>query len=173
MIFGLMEVRTLGLAFGVLKYQAALGAFLKCVWGCGKGAVGCYAVRAMTIEMDYVIEVRVCAEVLAELVERWWAQKVDMCGEAFVLNEVDERAGDGAETDVAFIGAGDDEQDVDAVLWEAGERGWILDFVDAAFDLAFVGEVVCLGIVERFPGPGEGVRIVGTDLENAGLVEPR
>ena len=29
-----------------------------------------------------------------------------------------------------------------------------------------------MGIVERFPGPGEGVRIVGTDLKNAGLVEP-
>lgn len=79
--------------------------------------------------------------------------------EALVLDEVDERAGD-------------DEQDIDAVLREAGERGGILDFIDAAFDLAFVGEVVGLGIVERFPGPGEGVRIVGTDLENAGLVEP-
>ena len=39
-----------------------------------------------------------------------------MRGEAFVLDEVDERAGDGAKADVAFIGAGDDEQDVDAVL---------------------------------------------------------
>ena len=51
-------------------------------------------------------------------------------------------------------------------------RGEVLDFVDAAFDLAFVGEVVRLRIVERFPGPGEGRRIVGTDLEDAGLVEP-
>jgi hypothetical protein len=44
--------------------------------------------------------------------------------------------------------------------------------VEAALDLALVREVVALRVEERFPGPGEDVRVVAADLQDLGGGQP-
>ena len=44
--------------------------------------------------------------------------------------------------------------------------------VEAALDAALMSEVVVLRGEERFPGPGENVRVVAADLQDFGVRQP-
>jgi len=157
-----------GLAVGVFEDEMALVAL---EFVCGIFAIA-GSISSVAVEMEHVIVTGVGAEVLAKLIEGGRAEDVDMGWETPGADEFDKRPGDGAVTDVGFVGPGDDEEDVDAVLGELGELGRFGEAVQAALDLAVMGDEVGLGIEEGFPGPGEDAGVIATDLENCGSLEP-
>jgi hypothetical protein len=158
----------IGLAVRVFEDQAALRA-LQHVRRVSARAV---AVSAVAVKVERVIVTGVGAEVLAKLVESWRAQYIHMGGQAARLDEFYKRPGDGAVADVAFVGARDHQQDVDAVLGERAQRWRVGEVVEAALDAALMREVIVLRVEEGFPGPGEDVRVVAADLEDFGVRQP-
>ena len=83
---------------------------------------GAVAIAAVAVEVQHVIVAGMGAEVFAKLVERRRTQDVHVSGQALRTDQIDERAGDGAVADVAFVRPRDHEQDVDAVLGSVAER---------------------------------------------------
>ncbi len=116
---------------------------------------GAFAIGAVAVEVENVVVAGMLVEMFAKAIEGGRAKDVDMGGKILLLDEFDERAGDGAVTDVGGVGTGDDEEDVDAVAGKIGEGWGIGQLVEAAFDAVVLGEEAAgEGIEEGFPGPG-------------------
>jgi len=96
-----------GIGFAVFAFedQAALASLVLV----GRGRFACsVGVRSVAVEMENVIVAGIFADVLAELVEGWRAQDVHVGGQSFRLDQINERAGDGAVADVGLVGTGYD-----------------------------------------------------------------
>jgi hypothetical protein len=123
--------------------------------------------------MKDVIAAGVPVKVIAELGEGRGTEEVNVGGEVVPGDQLDERAGYGSVADIPVaIGAGYDKEDVNAVGRKVGGGGRsILYFVEAALDLAGVGESRAqLGVAEGFPWPGERGGIAAGDLEGQAAV---
>ena len=152
-----------GFPLVVLEDQLALRP-LEHVGAAGRG-MG-LAVGAVAVEVDDVIVVRALAEVLPEVLERRRAEDRHLRGEVLLVDQLDQRPRDRAVADVALIRPGGDEEDVDLVL---GPR--LTDLVGLAhgveppLDLARLGQLAHLRIVERLPGPAEHLGVVARNQE--------
>jgi hypothetical protein len=90
-----------------------------------------------------------------------------------LADQLDERAGNRAQSHIARVGSRGHRQDVHAVARQAlVERRRAGDLVDAALDLAGLGEKAGVLILHRLPGPREDAGIVTGDLEGEAVIAP-
>ena len=124
------------------------------------------AVGAVAVEVDDVIVVRALAEVLLEALERRRAEDRHLRGEVLLVDQLDQRPRDRAVADVALIRPGGDEEDVDLVLGpQLTDLVGLAHGVEPPLDLARLGQLARLGIVERLPGPAEHLGVVARNQE--------
>ena len=161
-----------GFALGGLEHEAALGSLecvrIHCLAERGRlvGVLGDDAVAAVAVEMEDVIVAGPAGELLAKGVERRRAEDRDAGGQAVLLDLLDQGAGDGAVLHVGLEGPGRDEQDIEPVVWEAlGQGRRVRHVVELPLDVAFLGEITTLGVVQGLPGPGQDGRLIGDDSQ--------
>src|SRR5258708_3249589 len=120
-----------------------------------------------------MIVVRMGAEMLAELIERRRTQNVPVGRQMAGVNQPDEGTGNGAVTNITFVGARNHHENVDAIIWKVAEGRRIGEIVEAALDAIAKGEIgSSLRVEKSFPGPGEDLGIVAADLEDIGFGKP-
>jgi hypothetical protein len=120
----------------------------------------------VAVEVEDVVEARPLAQVLAQPFEGGRTEQMNAGGDLVAGDELDQGAGDGAVGHVLLVGAGGDQQDVDAVARQIGrERRRIAHGVESALDLAELAQGADARIVQRLPRPGEDARVVAADLE--------
>jgi hypothetical protein len=158
----------IGIAVCVLEDQAAL----RTLQHVRRVLARAFAIRAVTVEVERVIVAGVGAKVLAKLIESRWAQHIRVCWQAARLDEFYKRPRDGAVADVGFVRPRDHQQDIDAILGKRAARRRIGKVIQAALDLTLMRNVTALRIEERFPRPGEDMRVVAADLQNFGFRQP-
>jgi len=113
------------------------------------------AVHPVAIEMEDVVVVWSSVEVLAKLFEGRRPQHIHAHGKRFALDEINQRAGDRAITDIAFKRPGHDEQDVDAIAGKLWIAPCVMPTVQVALKCVPAREVPSLRTAEGFPRPGK------------------
>ena len=154
----------------ILEVEAA-GGDQQRVGAAGRGRLR--TVVAVSVEVDDVVGARVFLQVLAEGVERGRAQDGHLRGQVPLGDHFHQRAGDGVVAHVVLLGAGDHQEDADAVAGQAGREGRRSgDLVQAALHAALLGQPAGAGVFQRLPRPGEHARVVALDAQTEAFGMP-
>ncbi len=131
-----------------------------------RGLVGNDAVAPVTVEVDYVVIARAFVQVAAKRIERGRAQNRYFGCELLVVDQFHQGARDGTILNVLLVRTGRDQQDIEPVPRQVlGERRRIGHVIELTLDVAVLGEIAPLRVVQRLPGPGQDKRIVGGDAQ--------
>ena len=167
------------LSLVIFKEQPALRSAFKSVRG---NAVLCWAVTAVSVKMNNMIEARFLPKLLAELVKAGRAEYVNMHGQLLVTGQFHQRTGQGMKTDILVsTRSGNDQQDVDAVfgqIFRQGQRVWHIP-ADLPLNPAMMGQGAAFRIIQGLPGPSQNLGIIGRNFQVqvfqalfAGLLQP-
>ena len=162
-----------GPAVRSLEHQASLRAFLEGVRidgvrerGRVLSLIGNDAVAAVAVEVQDVIVAGPAAELLAEGIERGRTQDRHAGGEPVRLDLLDQGAGDGTVLHIALEGPGGDQQDIEPVAREiVGQGQRVGHVIELPLDVALVGQVAPLGVMEGLPRPSQDRGLVGDDAQ--------
>jgi hypothetical protein len=146
----------------ILEAQESLMAFPKLI---AADARRHHTIAPVTVEMYDMIVVRPGAQLRLQLREAGWSQDIQLGRELLLLDQGQQRPGEGAKADILRLGARADHEDIDAIARQVGQRQGIVQLAQLALDPAGMSQRAGVRVVQCLPGPAQDARMVAGDLE--------